>query len=251
VQEIKHKEVRMKNGIWQLVLTGLVPALMVGCPTAPNIAPNNTSNNAQSFNLNVPNATFDLAPGSSITVNVQIERVGGFSDPVALSLDGLNSDLNGTFDTPNTPDSSSTLTLTAEANATPGSRSVTINGTGAGVSKTAPLTLMVTVGSSGTRNLPSIESFTSSTPELSAAGKVELQWKVNDATSLEIEGVGVVSPASTGSVTLNVEATKTLTLKATNADGTSTATTDVMVAGAAALNPGEFDQAMFNEAVFQ
>jgi hypothetical protein len=238
----------MKHGIWQLVFTGLIPALMVGCPTAPNIAPNT----GQSFNLNVPNATFDLAPGSSITVNVQIERAGGFSDTVALSLDGLNSDVNGSFDSPSTPDSSSTLTLTAEANATPGSRSITINGTGAGVSKTAPLTLMVTVGSStGTRNLPSIESFTSSSPDLSAAGSVTLQWKVSDATSLEIEGLGVVSPANAGSVTLQVEATKTITLKAMNADGTSTATTDVMVAGADVLGPGEFDQAMFNEAVFQ
>jgi hypothetical protein len=237
----------MKHGIWQLLLTGLVPALMVGCPTAPNIAPNT----GQSFNLNVPNATFDLAPGSSITVNVQIERVGGFSETVALSLDGLNSDLNGTFDASSTPDSNSTLTLTAEANATPGSRSITINGMGAGVNKTAPLTVMVTVGSSGTRNLPSIESFTSSSPDLSAAGSVTLQWKVSDATSLEIEGLGVVSPASAGSVTLKVEATKTITLKAMNADGTSTATTDVMVAGAAAMGPGEFDQAMFNEAVFQ
>jgi uncharacterized membrane protein len=134
----------MKNAVWQFVFTGLVPALMVGCPSAPNIAPTNT----HSFNLNVPNATFDLAPGSSITVNVQIERLGGFSDTVALSLDGLNSDLNGTFDTPSTPDSSSTLTLRAEANATPGLRSVTISGTGAGVSKTAPLILMVKVGSS-------------------------------------------------------------------------------------------------------
>jgi hypothetical protein len=238
----------MKNGISQLLLTGLIPALMVGCPTAPNIAPNA----GQSFNLNVPNATFDLTPGSSITVNVQIERVGGFSDSVALSLDGLNSDVNGTFDSPSTSDSSSTLTLTAEANATPGSRSITINGTGAGVSKTAPLTLMVTVGSStGMRNLPSIELFTSNTPDLSAAGNVTLQWKVNDATSLEIEGIGVVSPASAGSVTLKVESTKTITLKATNADGTSTATTDVMVVGAEVLGPGEFDQAMFNEAVFQ
>jgi hypothetical protein len=241
----------MKRAAWQLVLTGLVPALMVGCPTTPNIAPNNTPNNGQSFNLSVPNATFDLAPGSSITVNVQIERVGGFSDTVALSLDGLNSDVNGTFDSPSAPDSSSTLTLRAEANATPGSRSVTISGTGAGVSKTAPLTLMVTVGSSGTLNLPSIESFTSTTPDLNAPGSVTLQWNVSDATSLEIEGLGVVSPAGAGSVTLKVEATKTLTLKATNADGMVTATTDVMVAGAQALGPGEFDQAKFNEAVFQ
>jgi hypothetical protein len=242
----------VKRETWQFVLTGLIPALMVGCPTAPNIAPNTTPNTGQGFNLNVPNATFDLAPGSSITVNVQIERVGGFSDTVALSLDGLNSDLNGTFDTPSTPGSEGILTLTAEANATPGSRSITINGTGAGVSKTAPLTLMVTVGSStGTRNLPSIESFTSSSPDLSVAGSVTLQWKVSDATSLEIEGLGVVSPASAGSVTLNVEATKTLTLKATNADGMVTATTDVMVAGAAVMGPGEFDQAKFNEAVFQ
>jgi hypothetical protein len=242
----------MKNGIWQLLLTGLVPALMVGCPTAPNIAPNTALNNGQGFNLNVPNATFDLTPGSSITVSIQIERVGGFSDPVALSLDGLNSDVNGTFDSPSTPDSSSTLTLTAEANATPGSRSITINGTGAGVSKTAPLTLMVTVElSTGMRNLPSIESFTSSSPDLSAAGSVTLQWNVSDATSLEIEGLGVVSPASAGSVTLKVDATKTITLKAMNADGTSTATTDVMVAGPEAMGPGEFDQAVFNEAVFQ
>lgn len=116
----------MKQRMLQLMLTGLVPALMVGCPTAPNIAPNTTPNTGQSFNLNVPNATFDLTPGSSVTVNVQIERVAGFSDTVALSLDGLNSDLKGTFDTPSTPDSSSILTLTAEANATPGSRSVTI-----------------------------------------------------------------------------------------------------------------------------
>jgi hypothetical protein len=242
----------MKNAVWQLVLTGLVPLLMVGCPSAPNVAPNTTLINGQGFNLNVPNATLNLAPGSSITVDVQIERLGGFTDPIALSLVGSNPDLNGTFDSSGSPGSTSTLTLRAEANATPGSRSVTINGTGAGVSKTAPLSLNVTVGANtDSSKLPSIESFTSSNPDLSAAGSVTLQWKVSDATSLEIEGLGVVSPANAGSVTLKVEATKTLTLKAMNADGLVTATTDVMVAGPEPLAVGEFDQAMFNEAVFQ
>ena len=107
-------------------------------------------------------------------------------------------------------------------------------------------------GDGGIKKPPIILTFTATPSSLSAAGNVELQWSVTGATSLEINhGVGVVIPLDTGSKSLTVDATKTFTLTAKNADGTVTSTTDVTVGGPTTLEGGVWDQNNWNETLWQ
>lgn len=90
-------------------------------------------------------------------------------------------------------------------------------------------------GGGGTE--PQITSFTATPASLPAGGgSVALAWDVTGATSLSInQGVGVVSPTTTGSATASVTATTTFTLSATNTAGTVTATASACVDGAVTL----------------
>jgi hypothetical protein len=84
---------------------------------------------------------------------------------------------------------------------------------------------LVTVGASAKN--PVILSFTATPASLTAAGKSTLAWNVSNADSLSIDhGVGTVTGTS---VSVNVAATTIYNLTATNADGTTTATTAVVV----------------------
>jgi hypothetical protein len=82
-----------------------------------------------------------------------------------------------------------------------------------------------------------IMSFTATPANLpTGGGTVTLAWNVTGATSLSInQGVGAVSPATTGSTTAPVTGATTFTLSATNAAGTVTATASVCVSGAVTL----------------
>lgn len=84
-------------------------------------------------------------------------------------------------------------------------------------------------GGGGTK--PTINSFTA-TPTLPAGGgTTTLAWNVTGATSLSIDqGVGSVTPLTTGSTTKAITATTTFTLTATNAAGNVTATATTTVA---------------------
>jgi len=87
-------------------------------------------------------------------------------------------------------------------------------------------------------NKPTIVSFTASPTTVPAGGdSVKLTWKVNGATSLSISsGVGSVTPADSGSVTVFVSAATTFTLTATNSSGNVTANAPVTIAQAVTVN---------------
>ncbi|MDB5046344.1 MAG: hypothetical protein JWQ08_2394, partial [Deinococcus sp.] len=73
-------------------------------------------------------------------------------------------------------------------------------------------------------NPPRIGTFTATPATLSAPGPVTLAWEVQGAASLEIDGgVGPVTPPDAGSKAVNLTATTTFTLTATNASGSTTA----------------------------
>ena len=83
-------------------------------------------------------------------------------------------------------------------------------------------------GGGGTR--PTITAFTA-TPNLPVGGgTTTLNWTVSGATSLSIDqGVGAVTPVTTGSTTKAITATTTFTLTATNSAGSVTATATTTV----------------------
>lgn len=78
---------------------------------------------------------------------------------------------------------------------------------------------------------PTIQSFTAApTSLLSGGGSVTLSWTTTGADSVSIDqGVGAVSPAASGSKTVNVTSSTTFTLTAKNAGGSVTATASVTV----------------------
>ena len=97
------------------------------------------------FHLSTPTPAplFSCAP-DSLEIPVDVESKGGFSDPVALTVSGLPSGVEGLFDVnPVTPPGSSTLTLTVEASASPGAYDFEVQGLGGGQSHALPLTLHV------------------------------------------------------------------------------------------------------------
>jgi hypothetical protein len=81
-------------------------------------------------------------------------------------------------------------------------------------------------------SIPTIHSFTATPSNLAAGGgPVTLAWVVTGAASLSIDqGVGAVTPVTTGSKAVLVGATTTFTLTATDSKGNSTATAQVTVA---------------------
>ncbi len=85
---------------------------------------------------------------------------------------------------------------------------------------------------SGVPAAATITSFTASPSSLpDGGGSVTLAWTVSGATALSIDnGVGSVTPLTTGTVTPTVTATTPFTLSATNGNGISVATASVCVA---------------------
>ncbi|MCK4723573.1 MAG: hypothetical protein KAT75_09715, partial [Dehalococcoidia bacterium] len=86
--------------------------------------------------------------------------------------------------------------------------------------------------SAGAAAVPAINSFGASPGSITSGASSTLSWDVSDATAVSIDkGVGAV--AATGTTAVSPFATTQYTLTATNAAGSATATTQIIVAGAA------------------
>jgi hypothetical protein len=99
-----------------------------------------------------------------------------------------------------------------------------------GISATATAQVIVTGAPSPPASVPVVNSFTASPPSISAGGSATLSWNVSNATSVTIDpGLGTF--ASSGSTLVSPVATTTYILTATNAAGSTTDTTQVIVSG--------------------
>ena len=97
-------------------------------------------------------------------------------------------------------------------------------------SVTATTQVIVSGAAPSPGGLPVINSFTASPSSISLGGSATLSWSVSNATSVTIDnGVGAVG--SSGSRIVLPAVTTTFTLTATNAAGSDTATTLVIVSG--------------------
>lgn len=96
------------------------------------------------FMVSASPASQTLAQGGTITYTVTTAASNGFSDPITLSVSGLPAGVSGLFNpNPVTGAGTSTLILTALANAQLGSAPLTINGTSRGVTHNTGVALTV------------------------------------------------------------------------------------------------------------
>ncbi len=99
-------------------------------------------------------------------------------------------------------------------------------------------------GSTDAGSSPTISTFTATPNTLpTAGGSVTLAWAVTGATSLSIDhGVGTVTPVTSGTMSVQVTATTTFTLTATDTTGSSTQTAVVTVTAPITVAGGVTDE---------
>lgn len=95
------------------------------------------------FALSLSPATVSLSAGESASAEVRVSRSGGFSSEVAFSISGLPGGLSASFTPSATTEDSARLTLSATAGLE-GDYTLEIQGVGDGISKTVPLSVVVT-----------------------------------------------------------------------------------------------------------
>jgi hypothetical protein len=111
---------------------------------------------AQDFTLSLNPTSVEFTQGGNASTAVTINRTGGFTGPVALSVEGLPQGVSAAFDPDPATGNSSTLSLSSTAGAAVGAVSLTVRGEATGIAaKTASLGLTVaaTGGGGGTGNV--------------------------------------------------------------------------------------------------
>jgi hypothetical protein len=96
------------------------------------------------FSLGSSPASQSVVAGNSTSYSVTITPTGGFNAAVTLSVSGLPSGANGTFNPNNQVMTSSTLSVTTSTGTAPGSYPLTITGTSGTLTHTTSVTLTVT-----------------------------------------------------------------------------------------------------------
>lgn len=98
-----------------------------------------------SFTVSLSPTSATVSPGSTITVNVSVQRIGPYDKNVSLSASGVPANVRVSF-SPNTgvPAFGSTMTIVVENSAQSGTTTITIKATGTdGVQQTATFDLTV------------------------------------------------------------------------------------------------------------
>ncbi|MGH9563484.1 MAG: hypothetical protein ACRD3S_18680, partial [Terracidiphilus sp.] len=134
-----HRDSRVVLGqLIALLLAGFL-WVCIGCGGAPTTKP------APSFSLSVNAASVTLAAGSAQNVTVSATDVGGFAQPIQVTVSGLPS---GVTATPSsftiTPGATPQVSLAAAASAPSGTATVLFTGSSGSLTASASLSLTVT-----------------------------------------------------------------------------------------------------------
>ena len=98
---------------------------------------------APNFSINLTPAAVTVKQGATIPIAVDVTRVGGFAEPVQLSIEGTPAGVAAVFDPNPVLAGTSTLTVAVDTALTTGTYTFRVRGTGGDISKTADLTLAV------------------------------------------------------------------------------------------------------------
>lgn len=99
------------------------------------------------YTLGVVSSSESACQPNDVVYNLNIGSIGGYSDPVTLSVSGVPSGATATFGTsPINPGNTTTLTISNTGGATPGVYGLTLQGNSTSGTKTESLTLTINAG---------------------------------------------------------------------------------------------------------
>ncbi|MEP7043172.1 MAG: S8 family serine peptidase [Dokdonella sp.] len=122
---------------------------IAGDATASGNGPNqdfalacNNCNIVSTFTLASAQPAAQVCSGGEVAMAIHLGQVGSFADPVSLSASGVPNGSNASFNpNPATPPDNPTLTIVAQASATPGTYPLTITGTAGSITKSLGIDL--------------------------------------------------------------------------------------------------------------
>jgi len=171
------------------------------------------------FSMSLSKTSISVPQGSAGSLAVALTLVTGTAEPVSLSVSGLPSGTSATFSPVSvTPSGSSTLTIAVGSSASPGTYTISVIGTGGGMTVTSALSLTViptyTVTfhqsglPAGTSWSVTFNGLTSSSTanSITFTGVLAGNYTWN-ATSMIAMGIGTRFVAPTSSGTISVPAT--------------------------------------------
>jgi hypothetical protein len=121
-----------------------------------------TIGQAPDFRIDVNPASETSTQSETTSYSVNVVGLNGFNSQISLSLAGLPAGVGGTFSVQSSvPDFSSTLTLTIPANSPTGSFTLTITGSGGGLTRVANVVLVINPAASQTQTTTQTEATSS------------------------------------------------------------------------------------------
>ena len=164
------------------------------------------------FTLSVNPSSLTINRGASSGATVTIARTGGFNNVVALSASGLPSGVTASFESPPGPVSVISMFIAASSTAATGMTSVTINGSGGGLTRSTTLVLTI--------NAPPPSDFTLS----ASPASLTVNRGASGASTITITRTGGFTSAVALSAT-GLPSGVTATFNPVSATGTSSALT--------------------------
>jgi subtilisin family serine protease len=131
-------------GLYKLTITGTSGTLTRTTPVDLTVSAPTTGD----FSLSASPSSVTVTRGASATYTVKVTRTGGFNGTVTLSVTGVPTGGKGTFTATATADTW-TLTVTTATTTPTGSYPLTITGTSGTLTRSATVTLVVTMGCVG------------------------------------------------------------------------------------------------------
>jgi len=177
------------------------------------------------FSLGGSPASQTVARGGSTSYTVTVSPVGGFSNPVTLSVSGLPSGATGSF-SPNPATTTSTLTVTTSSSTPTGTYPLTITGLNGTLTHTTTVTLVVSLSDFTLGALPSSQTVGAGS-STSYNVTISPVSGFSGAVTLSVSGL---PGGATGSFSPN-PATATSTLTVTTSSSTPTGTYTLTITG--------------------
>jgi hypothetical protein len=157
----------------------------------------NAATSAGNYTLSVSPASPSLAQGASTPVVISVNRTGGFTGAVTLSVTGAAAGLTTALAQTSVTGAIDTLTLTASASATAGTQNLTIKGTATGLTDQSAALAVTITGQTSSGNVTWQFCGTLGIPLWVAAQDGTGAWThvtgTNDAYTFNVTNVGGIA----------------------------------------------------------